>query len=265
MEKNPQLIAARRRILNSHYSIGPKLVFDCAGWFGVRSAIFEKELEENNRLLRKLDGQIAMAQRLHEKRPDLYPEPDYAGWFDVFSRILRKNKPQTFYISSANYTGATKFLLEGVANRFTKRPPWEESQWKIIDDPIGIDDWVKKAAKYCYCQADVDATLEALRYFNQIKSEETKMEAKKCERCGKLYELKDAGNYIDAYMPGLPVNDHFKENFTESRIKKENTRVIYVNYSNNEVVDLCPECREKLKDFFESGNNSGIAIKPAEE
>ena len=198
----------------------------------------------------KLDGQIAKEQRLHEKRPDLFPEPDYAEWFDVFSRILRKNenKPQIFYVSSSNYSDNTRQMLDELKERIDKSS-WAASRWDVIDDPIGINDWVRNTV-VAYTQGDIDATLTAWRYFNQIKTEETKMDAKKCERCGKLYEMKDADDYISAYMPALPVSDWTKENFTESRIRKDNTRFISVNFRGGEIVDLCPECREKLKNFF---------------
>ena len=86
------------------------------------------------------------------------------------------------------------------------------------------------------------------------------MEAKKCERCGKLYEMKEADDCIAVYMPGLPVSDWTKENFTESRIRKDNTRVISVNFRGGEIVDLCPECREKLKNFFESGMDGDMEV-----
>lgn len=86
------------------------------------------------------------------------------------------------------------------------------------------------------------------------------MEAKKCERCGKLYEMQDAENYIAAYMPGLPITDWNKENYSESRIRKDNTRIISVNSRSGQIVDLCPECREKLKDFFESGKDDPVDV-----
>lgn len=86
------------------------------------------------------------------------------------------------------------------------------------------------------------------------------MEAKRCDRCGKLYEMEDADNCISVYMPGISVSDWAKENYSESRIRKGNTRAIYVNFRVRqlriicgEIVDLCPECLEKLKNFFESG------------
>lgn len=153
--------------------------------------------------------------------------------------------PSTLYISSACYSDNTKQILDESKKAYDK----------CLYDAV------------TYTQADVDATIYALNYYDKIKKqqEETKMEAKKCERCGKLYEMQDAENYITAYMPGLPITDWNKENYSESRIRKDNTRIISVNLRGGQIVDLCPECREKLKNFFESGKDSDIVIKPAEE
>lgn len=140
--------------------------------------------------------------------------------------------PSTLYISSACYSDNTKQILDESKDAVT------------------------------YTQGDVNATLTAWRYYNEIKKqqEETKMEAKKCERCGKLYEMQDAENYITAYMPGLPITDWNKENYSESRIRKDNTRIISVNSRSGQVVDLCPECRKKLKHFFESGKDDPVDV-----
>lgn len=93
------------------------------------------------------------------------------------------------------------------------------------------------------------------------EKEKEKMDAKKCDRCGKLYEAQDADNYINVYFPGLPVSDWDKENYSESRIRMDNTKDISVNFrGNNKVADLCPECRKKLKNFFESGKDNPMDL-----
>lgn len=191
-------------------------------------------------------------------------------------------KPQTFYISSACYSDKTKFLLEGVAKRFTKRPPWEESFFELADDDSMMDliKNITKSDGFIYPSDDI-AIRFSPSYINEfywaigpidnykvckLQMEETKMEAKKCERCGKLYETKDAADCVRTYLPGLPVSDYDKENFTESRIKRDHsTAICIVKKPGDEVTDLCPECREKLKNFFESGMNETNVIKKAEE
>ncbi len=86
------------------------------------------------------------------------------------------------------------------------------------------------------------------------------MEAKRCDRCGKLYEVQDADPYMPIYFPGMPVSDWDKENYSESRIRKENTKIISVNFRGGEIIDLCPECRKKLKNFFETGKDDPVDV-----
>ena len=192
-----------------------------------------------------------MAERLHEKRPDLYP------------------KPQTFYISSACYSDNTKRMLEELHERIDRGREAAinslKCEWHI--DSSGLQsDIVRYSMNDVLASYDVDI-FPNIEAFNKTKNEKEKekMEAKKCERCGKLYEIQDANPYIPVYFPGLPVSDWNKENYSESRIRKDNTKLISVDLRGGEVVDLCPECREKLKDFFESGKDETTVIKKAEE
>lgn len=141
--------------------------------------------------------------------------------------------------------------------KYTITPDGCKCEWHI-----GDIDFVKKMGK-----DDCLLTVEAWNQFNKTNNEKEKekMEAKKCERCGKLYEMQDVENYIAAYFPGFSVSDWDKENYSDSRIRKNNTRIISVNFRSGQVVDLCPECREKLKEFFESGEDETHIIKKSEE
>ena len=88
------------------------------------------------------------------------------------------------------------------------------------------------------------------------------MNAKRCDRCGKLYleslKLEEENlkmedhEHINAYLCGR-VNDHDKEIYTPEKIKDFNTYHISVVINSSNTMDMCPECREKLKNFFESG------------
>lgn len=184
-----------------------------------------------------------------------------------------REQSKNLYISTACYSDNTNLMLKELRERIDMSPnkAVKESFWQLTEDPLDTADWIReqqrKAVRYCYSQNDVLATLEAFNYYNKINNEKEKekMEAKKCERCGKLYEMQDVENYITAYLPGLSVSDWSKENFSESRIRKDNTRIISVNLRGGQFVDLCPECREKLKQFFESGADEINVIKKAEE
>ena len=221
--------------------------------------------------------------------------------------------PNILHISSACYSDKTNLMLQELRDRInmSSNKAIKESFWELADDPLGVADWIREHQKKvdqrvmdallysvpkftitpdgCRCEWDINdavklysendclTTLEMLKQFNFNESnnekEKEKMEAKKCERCGKIYEMQDAENYITASMPGLPITDWDKENYSESRIRKNNTRIISVNLRGGQIVDLCPECRKKLKNFFESGKddpmdaavNINDVIKKAEE
>ena len=90
-----------------------------------------------------------------------------------------------------------------------------------------------------------------------IKSKETnKMEAKKCDRCGKLYEMPSATESEGAEVRFKFIKVSDAENKSGTKIAKEQMRNIYIkktsccdSYSG---VDLCPDCRKSLKKWFES-------------
>ena len=84
------------------------------------------------------------------------------------------------------------------------------------------------------------------------EKETNKMEAKKCDRCGKLYE-----------MPGSKENDgadvRFKhmyvygaEDMSGNKIAEKQTKRIWVKAEYDGIVDLCPDCRKSLKKWFET-------------
>lgn len=91
---------------------------------------------------------------------------------------------------------------------------------------------------------------------NTNTKETKKMKAKKCDRCGKLYENPVNGENCGAEVRFryLPVND--EENLSEKKIIEKQTKNIYIN-SLSVDVDICPDCRESFKRWFESGEGEG--------
>ena len=193
----------------------------------------------------------------------------------------RVKLPQVIYISSANYSEGTKILLKEFKDNLIRK----NVDFTYIDilksdfDLKNIKEDFEKEYKYlglgkvfdykpyCYAQADIDATMMALNYYNEIKKqqEETKMDAKKCDKCGKLYEDTNGNNYpIKAFLCGR-VTDYEKNTYAQEKIKEVNTYDISIVFRSGTKMDLCPECREKLKNFFESGNDETTVIKKAEE
>ena len=88
-----------------------------------------------------------------------------------------------------------------------------------------------------------------------IKTKETnKMEAKKCDRCGKLYEMPGPCEKtgVDVRFKHMYING--AEDMSGTKIAEKQTKNIYIKcgtYS-DDIVDLCPECRKSLKKWFES-------------
>ena len=98
-----------------------------------------------------------------------------------------------------------------------------------------------------------DLSLSGFGILNDIKKENNKMEAKKCDRCGKLYEMP----MIDENGNGAEVRFKYKyirnaDNMSGKAIVDEQTRSIYVKHGCGDNVDFCPACRASLKKWFES-------------
>lgn len=88
------------------------------------------------------------------------------------------------------------------------------------------------------------------------EKETKKMKAKKCDRCGKLYEMPVNGENCGAEVRFryLPVDE--EENLSEKKIIEKQTKNIYIS-SLSVDVDICPDCRESFKRWFESGTGEG--------
>lgn len=84
------------------------------------------------------------------------------------------------------------------------------------------------------------------------EKETKKMKAKKCDRCGKLYENPVNGENCGAEVRFryLPVDG--EENLSEKKIIEKQTKNIYIS-SLSVDVDICPDCRESFKRWFENG------------
>lgn len=87
---------------------------------------------------------------------------------------------------------------------------------------------------------------------NKNTKETKKMEAKKCDRCGKLYENPVNGENCGAEVRFryLPVDG--EENLSEKKIIEKQTKNIYISSLSIDV-DICPDCRESFKRWFENG------------
>lgn len=100
-----------------------------------------------------------------------------------------------------------------------------------------------------------DAIKDVLGITNNTKKETNKMEAKKCDRCGKLYELPTAdenGNGAEVRFKYQYIRN--ADNMSGKAIIEEQTRNIYVKHGCGDNVDFCPTCRASLKKWFEGAD-----------
>jgi uncharacterized OB-fold protein len=89
---------------------------------------------------------------------------------------------------------------------------------------------------------------------NRNTKETNKMEAKKCDRCGKLYEMPSPCEKTGVDVRFKHMNISSAEDMSCTKIAEKQTKNIYIKcgtYS-DDIVDLCPECRKSLKKWFES-------------
>lgn len=79
------------------------------------------------------------------------------------------------------------------------------------------------------------------------------MEAKKCDRCGKLYEMPNACEDTSTQVRFKHMYISCAEDMSASRIAEKQTKGIYIKTGgyDSEPVDLCPDCRKSLKKWFE--------------
>jgi hypothetical protein len=90
------------------------------------------------------------------------------------------------------------------------------------------------------------------------EKENEKMDAKKCDRCGKLFELKDATRWIDVPFAFCLDNRGDKEEifkkYSEEYIEKEYlTKSIGFQTSTDTECRLCPECRQAFANWWKLG------------
>ena len=105
-------------------------------------------------------------------------------------------------------------------------------------------------------EVDRERLLGLLKTNNRNTKETEKMEAKKCDRCGKLYEMLVVNDIEGAEVRFKFIKVSDAENKSGTLIAKEQMRKIYIRKGSScdsySCVDLCPECRKSFKKWFES-------------
>lgn len=191
-----------------------------------------------------------MQLRLHEKNPDLYPKSLISERVEEFLRAQQRIVDR--YITDA--------LLYTVP-KYTITPDGCKCEWSIDLGPDFTDKPRLKDLYFKYIQPYETNAICKIELNNEKEKE--KMNAKKCDRCGKLYEL-TSETAIKAFLCGR-ISEGEKETYKPEKVKEFNTYNIDVTVNSRDKIDMCPECRKKLKEFFESGGDETTVIKKAEE
>lgn len=171
-----------------------------------------------------------------------------------------KPNPNTFIVSSRSS------VLPNIINDYIMESlKYSEEQLKMKEYLFGAPKYVVSGDYIPFEWLKYNPNLGLVQPYCKIElnneKEKENMDAKRCDRCGKLYDTEERQNYISSYMPGKYVSRYEKENYTDAKIREIHTSSIRIIYhGNNSSVDLCPECREKLKNFFESGKDDPVDV-----
>lgn len=150
--------------------------------------------------------------------------------------------PEIFYSSCIN----TPPWMDDMMVRVREQ---QEREFKIVSTGIFDKDYFKDYFKEPW-----------ITYYNYIKpncivkleKETKKMEAKKCDRCGKLYETESAEDFIRVLFTQEKIYNLDRERYSESYNNEMRTHDISIKRGHcSGQVDLCPECRESFKKWFE--------------
>lgn len=135
------------------------------------------------------------------------------------------------------------------------------SAYANLGGPQSVSEYIAEQVRKA--QDELMMRENSIRFYNEyminpktiIKKETNKMEAKKCDRCGKLYEKKFDKNDIQC------VFKHEETGFSEEEQKKyskefledRRTHHIYIKTCGDDI-DLCPDCRKAFKTWFENAD-----------
>lgn len=123
-----------------------------------------------------------------------------------------------------------------------------------INTPPSFSDYIREEYNKLQMRATLydDYILPSCEIKKILKKETIKMEAKKCDRCGKLYEMPGARETNGADVRFKHMRISGAEDMSGSKIAEKQTKRIWIKAEYDGDVDLCPDCRKSLKKWFES-------------
>lgn len=143
---------------------------------------------------------------------------------------------------------------------------WKPGMDFITTTSTGVDDYIAEQIRKAQDELIMRGSI---RFYDEFmanpkaiikldnEKETKKMEAKKCDRCGKLYEM---GHPCDDISMKVRFKHMFitcKEDMSEQRIidkQTEKVAIRYDGYGNNDRIDLCEDCCKAFKTWFENAD-----------
>lgn len=125
---------------------------------------------------------------------------------------------------------------------------------KIIYGPEAISiDEIFNGPSYIKNRPVYDVNIDLIR--KKFGKEPEKMKALKCDRCGDLYETKEAKSAIFVEFKFEDVHSEPVSDLTPEALKKRRSNNVEIKACLGHDPDLCPKCREAFKNWWESGVN----------
>ncbi|MBR2248779.1 MAG: hypothetical protein IJ880_17495 [Bacilli bacterium] len=188
------------------------------------------------------------------------PIDDYFS--PTYEIIKRLREPQKLYISSAVPDSVFDIIMREAKERLEKELAKEEfltvnQMREMFGMPV-----IKCDYDINYGLAFPNITYEPFKIckINETEKETKKMEAKKCDRCGKLYEMPGACENPNGANVRFKFEKVYRaEEKSGTKIAEEQSKDIYIKYgfTKDTFVDFCPDCRASLKKWFENPEKEG--------
>ena len=178
-------------------------------------------------------------------------------------KINRVTYPEKLYISSSLYD--TDDMIHRTAMEIKERLEMEalsrlEKEGHLTANEIREMFGMPVIKTKMYEPFAYNPVTNTIYKINETEKETKKMEAKKCDRCGKLYEMPGACENPNGANVRFKFEKVYRaEEKSGTKIAEEQSKDIYIKYgfTKDTFVDFCPDCRASLKKWFENPEKEG--------
>lgn len=129
----------------------------------------------------------------------------------------------------------------------------EEQERELMREMFGVPQYKISTDYYGFTNPQVVyKTISDEEIKKMFEKENNKMEAKKCDRCGKLYEKKFDKNDIRCiFKHEEPFFEREEKNYSKEFIDEKKTHDVFIKRGNGDYIDMCPDCRKAFQKWFE--------------